>query len=209
MDPLERLFREAQFLLSAPKLAQCPPDEGMEVAFAGRSNAGKSTAINRITGRRALARTSKTPGRTRLLNFFQLDEQRRLVDLPGYGYAKVDKATKQQWQQDMEEYLAGRQCLRGLVLMMDIRHPLKDFDLMLLDWAAAAEMPVHILLTKADKLKRGPGLNTARQVERALSSHPAPLSLQLFSGTAGTGVEQARDLLARWLEIEGGPENRP
>ena len=122
-DPTQRLLHQARFLKSAQNVEQCPPDAGFEVAFAGRSNAGKSSAINRLTGQRTLARTSKTPGRTQLLNFFELDEERRLVDLPGYGYAKVDKNTRQQWQRDLDDYLARRQSLTGLVLLMDIRHP--------------------------------------------------------------------------------------
>ena len=145
-DPTQRLLHQARFLKSAQNVEQCPPDAGFEVAFAGRSNAGKSSAINRLTGQR----TSQTPGRTQLLNFFELDEERRLVDLPGYGYAKVDKVTRQQWQRDLDDYLARRQSLTGLVLLMDIRHPLKDFDRLILEWSARAGMPLHLLITKAE-----------------------------------------------------------
>ena len=137
-------------------LAQCPNDDGCEIAFAGRSNAGKSSAINTLTRNKGLARTSKTPGRTQLINFFQLDEGKRLVDLPGYGYAKVPIAMKRKWDKHLAEYLQLRQSLAGLILLMDIRHPLQEFDLQMLNWAAQAGLPVHILLTKSDKLKRGP-----------------------------------------------------
>jgi GTP-binding protein len=207
MQAAEALLRRAQFLLSAPDLTHCPPDEGLEVAFAGRSNSGKSSAINRLTGRKDLARTSNTPGRTQLINFFTLDETRRLVDLPGYGYAKVDKRTRANWQHQMGDYLARRQALCGLVLLMDVRHPVRDFDRMLLDWAAEAEMPVHILLTKADKLGYGKAKQTLEQVQRELAPHPAPLSVQLFSAVKGTGCDQAWQLLGHWLaceETDGG-----
>jgi GTP-binding protein len=147
------------FEKSAAKLSQCPTDIIREVAFAGRSNAGKSSALNRLTGQKKLARTSKTPGRTQLINFFRLGESKlALVDLPGYGFAKVPLATKNDWQRELETYLNRRQALCGLVLMMDIRHPLKEFDNAMLDWARDAKMPIHILLTKSDKLKRGPAL---------------------------------------------------
>ena len=201
MHPAERLLHQARFATSARTLTQCPPDEGREVAFAGRSNAGKSSAINRLTSQKSLARTSKTPGRTQLLNFFDLDESRRLVDLPGYGYAKVTKSMREQWQRELDAYLAGRQSLCGLVLLMDIRHPLKDFDQMLLDWAARANMPLHLMLTKADKLGHGAGKNTLIKTRQALKDHPGTLSLQLFSATQGTGLTDAWDLLADWLDI--------
>lgn len=204
-SPTERLLHQARFLKSAQSVEQCPADEGFEVAFAGRSNAGKSSAINRLTGQRSLARTSKTPGRTQLINFFELDDQRRLVDLPGYGYAKVDKATRAQWQRDLDDYLARRQCLTGLVLLMDIRHPLKDFDRLILDWSARAEMPLHLMLTKADKLKFGAAKSALLAVKKELSSHPAPLSAQLFSAPAGTGSEEAWQRLGDWLAIPTPP----
>jgi len=201
----ERLLHQAHFLTSAQTLEQCPPDEGFEVAFAGRSNAGKSSAINRLTGQRTLARTSKTPGRTQLINFFELDDQRRLVDLPGYGYAKVDKQTRARWQRHLDDYLARRQALVGLVLLMDIRHPLKEFDRLILDWSARAEMPLHILLTKADKLKFGAAKNTLVKLRGNLKDHPAPLSVQLFSATAGTGCDDAWARLGDWLAVPEPP----
>lgn len=203
MLPAQALMRKAEFLTSAQRLDQCPEDEGVEVAFAGRSNAGKSSAINRLTDQKNLARTSKTPGRTQLLNFFQLDEHRRLVDLPGYGYAKVDKATRNRWQRHLDDYLTRRQSLRGLVLLVDIRHPLKPFDMMMLDWAAEAGMPVHVMLTKMDKLKFGAAKQTLLKVEKTLAPHPANVTVQLFSATRGTGCEQAWELMGVWLELAG------
>lgn len=200
----ERLLHQARFLTSARTVEQCPEDAGFEVAFAGRSNAGKSSAINRLTGQRTLARTSKTPGRTQLINFFELDEQRRLVDLPGYGYAKVGKQTRADWQHHLDDYLARRQALTGLILLMDIRHPLKEFDRLILDWSARANMPLHILLTKADKLKFGAAKTTLLKLRTAVKDQPAPVSAQLFSATAGTGCEDAWSKLAEWLAVPEG-----
>lgn len=196
------IFRQASYLTSAQKLSQSPPDVGHEVAFAGRSNAGKSSAINVITGIRGLARTSKTPGRTQLLNFFRLDDDRRLVDLPGYGYAKVSVKVKQEWQKNLSNYLLKRQCLHGLVLVMDVRHPLTDYDTQMLDWCQQTGMPVHILLTKADKLKRGPAKATLHQVEKALKKAGQQLaSAQLFSAKDRLGVDEVHTVLCQWLEL--------
>ncbi len=194
-------FNNARFLSSAPSLLECPPEEGTEVAFAGRSNAGKSSALNTLTRNSKLARTSKTPGRTQLINFFGLDDQRRLVDLPGYGYAKVPLAMKEQWQANLSEYLHLRQTLRGLVLVMDIRHPLGEFDTMMLNWAVQREMPVHILLTKADKLKKGPAGNTLQAVRHSLREADVEdlVSVQCFSSLKGQGVEELMAVLTRWL----------
>ena len=163
-NPILGLCQQSTFMLSAAKVDQCPDDEGFEVAFAGRSNAGKSSALNTLT-HASLARTSKTPGRTQLLNFFKLDDDRRLVDLPGYGYAKVPIPLKLHWQRHLEAYLGGRESLKGLILMMDIRHPMTDFDLLMLDWAVASGMPMHILLTKADKLTYGAAKNVLLKVQ--------------------------------------------
>jgi len=194
-------YQRAVFTTSVPKPSLAPPDAGMEVAFAGRSNAGKSSALNAITSQKALSRVSKTPGRTQHLIFFELDEQRRLVDLPGYGYARVPVKVKQEWQRAMETYLNQRKALRGLVLLMDIRHPLTDFDSQMLSWCQHSQMPVHILLTKADKLKRGAATNTLLQVKRTLKDM-TNVSLQLFSATKKTGVDEARAMLDNWLEVE-------
>ena len=192
-------YRAARFLTSAARLEQCPPDAGWEVAFAGRSNAGKSSAINSLTGNSRLARTSRTPGRTQLLNFFSLSDQQRLVDLPGYGFAKVPERVKREWVKQIEAYLQHRQSLRGLILMMDVRHPLQDFDRMMLDWAVAAAMPVHILLTKADKLKKGPAKNSLFKVQGELAAHADLITVQLFSALKHTGLDQLRAVLDAWL----------
>jgi GTP-binding protein len=201
MNPL---YRQAVFLTSAAKLSQTPPDEGYEVAFAGRSNAGKSSAINTICDQKALARTSKTPGRTQLLNFFALDAQRRIVDLPGYGFAKVAEGIKREWQGTLAAYLEQRNCLRGLMLMMDIRHPLKDYDLQMLNWASHIALPVHVLLTKADKLKHGPASSTLIKVRTAVQKINPMFSAQTFSSLKRTGIDEAHARLDEWFEI-GGP----
>ena len=195
-------YRAAVFDISVAQLDKLPVDEGAEVAFAGRSNAGKSSAINRITGQKSLARTSKTPGRTQLINFFRLDEQRCLVDLPGYGYAKVAEAIKRRWQETMEQYLSSRQSLKGLILLMDVRHPLKEVDQQLLNWCWEVGMPVHVLLTKADKFKRGAAQSALLQVKQELAEHsPDGLtSVQLFSSTKGTGLDEVYRVLDGWLE---------
>lgn len=192
-------YRLAQFITSAPTLAQCPPDSGLEVAFAGRSNAGKSSAINALTEHRQLAKTSKTPGRTQLINFFQLSGDCRLVDLPGYGFAKVPLEVKEQWQRHLEEYLRKRQSLRGLILLMDCRHPLQEFDRMMINWATSCDMPVHILLTKADKLKRGPANNTLMRVRSELQPLQDLVSVQLFSALKRSGLDQLKRQLDEWF----------
>jgi len=196
MNPL---YRKARFLLSAPDLGQLPPDSGREVAFAGRSNAGKSSALNTVTGQKSLARTSKTPGRTQQINFFPLDEERALVDLPGYGYAKVPQSVREHWRRSLPEYLAQRRALVGLVLIMDIRHALTDFDLQMLTWCQHAGLPVHVLLTKADKLKHGRAVQTLRTVRGALEAQFPGNSAQLFSALKGTGVDEAHAKLDEWF----------
>lgn len=193
-------YNSAEFLLSAPGLAELPKDTGIEVAFIGRSNAGKSSALNTITGIKGLARTSKTPGRTQMINVFTLkDEGKRLVDLPGYGYAKVPLATKQRWQKHMLQYLERRECLHGLVLVMDIRHPLKESDRQLIEWAVVANVPVHILLTKSDKLSRGNAINSLFQVRRALNHYAHIVTVQQFSSLNKTGLDEAIEQLDNWF----------
>ena len=192
-------YRKVVYLTSAAKLSQCPEDEGWEVAFAGRSNAGKSSAINSLTGNSKLAKTSRTPGRTQLLNFFELSASQRLVDLPGYGFAKVPLAVKKEWTKQLENYLQKRRCLRGMILVMDVRHPLQPFDQQMLDWSLAAGMPVHILLTKADKLKKGPATSTLLKVRATLAAHTDLVSVQLFSSLKHSGHEQLRQVLDNWL----------
>ena len=200
-NPIIGLCQQADFMISAAKVDQCPPDEGFEVAFAGRSNAGKSSALNTLT-HASLARTSKTPGRTQLLNFFRLDDERRLVDLPGYGYAKVPIPLKQHWQRHLEAYLGSRESLAGLILMMDIRHPLTEFDCMMLDWSLASHMPMHILLTKADKLAFGAAKNALLKVRQDIrKGWGEGVSIQLFSAPKRQGIEEAQAVLAQWLGL--------
>lgn len=187
-------FPEAAFLTSAHQPAQFVPDEGRELAFAGRSNAGKSSAINAALHRRDLARTSKTPGRTQLVNFFSLGGDRRLVDLPGYGYARVSRTLQQHWQGLLEAYLR-RDSLAGLVLVIDSRRGILDGDQVILDWCAAVQCPVHILLTKADKLTRNAAAQVLRQVRAAVAGGT---SVQLFSAVTRQGVD---DLQSRMLEL--------
>ena len=192
-------FRKAAFLQSASAIENAPTDFGSEVAFAGRSNYGKSSAINTLTHQGKLARTSRTPGRTQLINFFSLSEHQRLVDLPGYGFAKVPLAVKKKWNQQLERYLQYRESLRGLVMLMDIRHPLTEPDRQMLSWAEAASMPVHILLTKADKLKRGPAQSTLLSVREELSTQSDLISVQLFSSLKRQGVDTLGRQLNHWL----------
>ena len=195
-------YHQASFLTSAGKLSQLPEDSGFEVAFAGRSNAGKSSAINVLTNNQQLARTSKTPGRTQLINFFLLDDQRRLVDLPGYGYAKVSRQTKQQWDALLDDYLRSRQSLVGLVLLMDCRHPMKEFDMQLINWCAAANLRLHILLTKSDKLKRGAANDALKSVKTTLAGLMPDATVQLFSALKKMGTENLVSVLDDWLLIE-------
>ena len=192
-------FRKAAFLQSASAIENAPTDFGSEVAFAGRSNSGKSSAINTLTHQGKLARTSRTPGRTQLINFFSLSDHQRLVDLPGYGFAKVPLAVKKKWNQQLERYLQYRESLRGLVMLMDIRHPLTEPDRQMLGWAVTASMPVHILLTKADKLKRGPAQSTLLSVREELSTQSELISVQLFSSLKRQGVDTLGRQLNNWL----------
>lgn len=195
-------YRTASFLTSANHLEQLPPDLGAEVAFAGRSNAGKSSALNAITDNGSLARTSKTPGRTQMINYFRIDEERRLADLPGYGFAKVPLAVKKHWQGVLEGYFADRQSLKGVILLMDIRHPMKPFDDMMLSWCQQSGVAAHVLLTKSDKLKRGATKSSVLKVRKALKELNLSATVQSFSATKKEGVEQARNLLDEWLGFE-------
>lgn len=194
-------YNQATFVTSAANLAACPPESLAEVAFAGRSNAGKSSAINAITNQTRLARISKTPGRTQLINFFGLAEGRFLVDLPGYGFAKVPLSVKNKWQEELEKYLRRRQVLCGLILLSDIRHPLKDFDRMMIDWAVQSGLPLHLLLTKSDKLKRGAAQNTLLAVQKELKPF-SNVTVQLFSSLKNDGVTEVRAKLDEWLGDE-------
>jgi GTP-binding protein len=192
---MNSVYHQAKFINSAPNLKHAPPDHGLEIAFAGRSNAGKSSALNTLTRQNALARISKTPGRTQMLNFFEITERQRLVDLPGYGFATAPLAVKQQWQKAIEDYLNRRKSLCGIVLVMDVRHPLTEFDWQMLQWCEHAELPVHILLTKADKLSFGAAKNALLAVQKELGDAPIPLSVQLFSSLKKSGVDEAHAAL--------------
>lgn len=194
-------YTKAVFLKSASKVSELPEDIGYEVAFAGRSNAGKSSALNCLTGKKQLARTSKTPGRTQLINLFTLqDELHRLVDLPGYGYAKVAMRVKLDWQKNLAHYLEVRQSLQGLVLLMDIRHPLKDLDQMMIDWALNRELPIHVLLTKCDKLSHSEASKILNKVKHTYQLIPHELlTVQIFSSTKKIGVDELINVLNKWI----------
>ena len=195
-------LRKAEFLMSAPKLNLCVEDTGYEVAFAGRSNAGKSSAINALTNQKQLARASKKPGRTQMINFFSLgNPDQRLVDLPGYGYAAVPEAMKIVWQKELENYLIHRQSLQGLVLLMDIRHPLQHFDIMMLEWAYSRKLFVHVLLTKSDKLNRGPASKVLQEVQAQLRKMKLNFSIQLFSSMNKQGLEELASIMAGRLNF--------
>jgi GTP-binding protein len=195
-------FRRAKFLISAPDIAHLnqylPGDVGVEIAFAGRSNAGKSSALNALTEQKSLARTSKTPGRTQLINVFALDADRRLVDLPGYGFAQVPLALKNKWQQALGEYLQKRACLSGVVVLMDIRHPLKDLDMQMIEWAVASEIPVLALLTKSDKLAQSVKMKTVNEVRSALADFGDWVKVEPFSSLKGTGKPKVLSILNEW-----------
>jgi GTP-binding protein len=188
-------FRAAQFATSAPDSRRLPADTGAEIAFAGRSNAGKSSALNAICDQAGLARTSKTPGRTQLLNVFVLDEARRLIDLPGYGYAKVPVAMREKWRQVIDAYLRERESLRGVVLIMDSRHPLKDFDRQMLAYCREIGLACHVLLTKSDKLSRSEATRTLAVVRAECAKQGWTATAQLFSALAKTGLDEARTVL--------------
>lgn len=186
------------FLTSAPSLKHCPPPDAPEVAFAGRSNAGKSSVLNRITGNRRTAKVSKTPGRTQLLNFFDVQGGGRFVDLPGYGYAKAGKAQQSTWQAAVNDYLSRRDSLVGLVLVMDIRHPNQSYDQEILNWSAESELATHVLLNKADKLSFSKQQQALKKLRQQYADHPT-LTMQCFSSTKATGVEPLIGVLEGWL----------
>lgn len=200
MNPV---YHQAKFINSSPHLSDMPPDQDMEVAFAGRSNAGKSSAINTLTRQNALARISKTPGRTQMINFFEINERQRFVDLPGYGYAKVPLAVKKKWHELMETYLTSRKSLCAIILVMDVRHPLTEFDWQMIEWCEHAGLPLHILLTKADKLNYGAAKNTLLQVQKELKDASFPLTLQLFSSLKKTGIDGVHSALDQLFNAAG------
>jgi len=192
-------YRKARFFISVNNFNQLPSELGLEVAFAGRSNAGKSSALNVLTGQKSLARISKTPGRTQLINFFEVEPERYLVDLPGYGYAKVPEPMRRHWRIVLARYLNERSALQGLFLLMDIRHPLTELDRQMLLWCAHRPLPIHVLLTKSDKLKQGAALTALRQVRQTLERDYPHASVQLFSALKRVGVSEAHTQLDRWL----------
>ena len=199
-------LNKATFTISAPDIRRLPADTGVEVAFAGRSNAGKSSALNTLTRINGLARTSKTPGRTQLINVFEIASDHRLIDLPGYGFAKVPLEMKKKWQKALGEYLEKRECLKGLVVLMDIRHPLKDLDMDLIQWAADSELPVLALLTKSDKLSQGKASAEVLKVKKALATLNADIKVQAFSSLKKTGVDQATKVITEWfLNADNAP----
>lgn len=195
-------YSQAKFSISAPDISHLGQDVGIEVAFAGRSNAGKSSALNRLTRQKSLARTSKTPGRTQLINVFELDEGRRLIDLPGYGYAKVPMAVKLKWQKSLGEYLQKRESLKGLVVLMDIRHPFKDLDQELIQWAVTAQLPVLALLTKADKFKSGKRKTQLLMAREAAMAFCGDVTVHLFSSLNGLGLDNSEAVLDLWFNYE-------
>ncbi len=199
MTDSNKFYRQATYSTNAHTLKQLSPDHGFEVAFAGRSNAGKSSSINTLTDQKALARTSKTPGRTQQIVMFNLDEQRRIADLPGYGYAKTGKQLRDHWQQVLPQYLESRKSLRGVILLMDIRHPLKEFDQSMLGWCDHIELPVHILLTKADKLSKNEAKKILLKVQTTLNEIH---SIQLFSATKKIGLDELYAQLDIWYELD-------
>ena len=193
-------YRQAKFLLSCPSLKGCPNDSGYEVIFAGRSNAGKSSAINTLTEQKKLAKVSRTPGRTQHLVFFELDNERRLVDLPGYGYAKVPDSVKRDWHKNMSQYFDNRKCIKAAILVMDCRHPLKPFDQMMLEWCINSKVPVNILLTKSDKLKKGAASSARLSVMKAVKDFPS-VNVQLFSSLKKEGVPELCKYLDEVFEM--------
>lgn len=199
-------LHQAKFVISAPDIKHLPTAEGVEIAFAGRSNAGKSSALNTLTQQKNLARTSKTPGRTQLINVFEVAENKRLVDLPGYGFAKVPQAMKEKWQKALGEYLQKRECLNGLIVLMDIRHPLKDLDTNLIQWAVESNIPVLALLTKADKLAQGKRSASVLAVKKQLANLQADIQVIAFSSLKRIGVDQATNTIVKWLS---DPEVEP
>ncbi|OIQ24980.1 ribosome biogenesis GTP-binding protein YihA/YsxC [uncultured Vibrio sp.] len=191
-------YQNTHFITSAPDIRHLPEDEGIEVAFAGRSNAGKSSSLNRLTNQRGLAKTSKTPGRTQLINLFKVDEGCHIVDLPGYGYAQVPLKLKEKWQKSLGEYLQKRKCLKGLVVLMDIRHPMKDLDQQLIFWAVECGIPVQVLLTKADKLKTGARKAQVLKIRESSVGFGGEVQVDAFSSLKGIGVDVLRSTLDRW-----------
>jgi GTP-binding protein len=196
---MQKIYHNASFILSCPNIASAPQDSGIEVIFAGRSNAGKSSCINTLTGQKKLAKVSKTPGRTQHLVFFDLGDDKKLVDLPGYGFAKVPTAVKNRWNADMSEYFAHRKSLQGAVLLMDIRHPLKEFDELMLEWCLGSNINTHILLTKADKLKKNQANKALFLVQNRVKD--TNITVSLFSSLKKSGLDTLHMRLNEMFEF--------
>ena len=199
MSEIKLNYHKTHFLTSAPNIRSIPEDTGIEIAFAGRSNAGKSTALNALTNQKSLARTSKTPGRTQLINLFEVEPNCKLVDLPGYGYAAVPEKMKIEWQKSLGEYLQKRECLGGLVVLMDIRHPLKDLDQQMIEWAVSADLPVMLLLTKADKLSQSARSKQAKMVREAIKLNQVDIQVEACSAQNKIGIDKLAAKLDSWF----------
>lgn len=199
MSEIKLNYHKTHFLTSAPNIRSIPEDTGIEIAFAGRSNAGKSTALNALTNQKNLARTSKTPGRTQLINLFEVEPNYKLVDLPGYGYAAVPEQMKIQWQKSLGEYLQKRECLSGLVVLMDIRHPLKDLDQQMIEWAVSADLPILLLLTKADKLSQSARSKQVKMVREAILPFQGDIQVEAFSVQNKIGIDKLAAKLDFWF----------
>ena len=199
MSEIKLNYHKTHFLTSAPNIRSIPEDTGIEIAFAGRSNAGKSTALNALTNQKSLARTSKTPGRTQLINLFEVEPNCKLVDLPGYGYAAVPEKMKIEWQKSLGEYLQKRECLGGLVVLMDIRHPLKDLDQQMIEWAVSADLPVMLLLTKADKLSQSARSKQVKMVREAILPFQGDIQVESFSSQNKIGIDKLAAKLDSWF----------
>ena len=199
MSEIKLNYHKTHFLTSAPNIRSIPEDTGIGIAFAGRSNAGKSTALNALTNQKSLARTSKTPGRTQLINLFEGEPNCKLVDLPGYGYAAVPEKMKIEWQKSLGEYLQKRECLGGLVVLMDIRHPLKDLDQQMIEWAVSADLPVMLLLTKADKLSQSARSKQAKMVREAMLPSQGDIQVEAFSAQNKIGIDKLAAKLDSWF----------
>ena len=199
MSEIKLNYHKTHFLTSAPNIRSIPEDTGIEIAFAGRSNAGKSTALNALTNQKSLARTSKTPGRTQLINLFEVEPNCKLVDLPGYGYAAVPEKMKIEWQKSLGEYLQKRECLGGLVVLMDIRHPLKDLDQQMIEWAVSADLPVMLLLTKADKLSQNARSKQVKMVREAILPFQCDIQVEAFSAQNKIGIDKLAAKLDSWF----------
>jgi GTP-binding protein len=199
---INHYYRQARFLISAASIGQLPEGSHLEVAFVGRSNSGKSSAINTLCDNKGLAKISKTPGRTRLINLFALDEARNLVDLPGYGFAKVSLPMKQEWGRLMEQYLQQTERLKGVVVIMDARHPFKTFDIQMLEWCKHFGLPSHVLLTKADKLNKGAQQKALINTQKQLKNSGFEASVQTFSALNKSGLDKLVAVMNAWLDLK-------